>query len=771
LPGSSSMAFLGDIKFQTIFIFGFLIVVLYAKDKFNMPTYDREAMGPFASLPPQSLTIDTRFRRGRTIYLLLMLCLYTAICLVGPITFGDPNISAALGQAAAAAGQFGTQIQLGPAFPVKDPNIWPVVAAAFLVGTGAASDSSLLGRIELFIRRYAHKTAYIPSVVSDLAYSLRTLNLSQWFIENQYVSKRELQDREKALIRLMGADVVAALKASPEEGELPAWGRANVLFYTLDQIFNRSQSSASARLESLTEMSENREIFERLKSDREALDGHFRPHGEQADSSNNAFGQVQRFSRDVSLMIAVLLTRAARNAPYLENQLNLLGFEGVDLRDRSDHFVFTSLVNLGVAATAVAALVLSALLWLYLVQGYEPVPWKVYSYEVLSLIVIQLILYVGTFRVVDYLRDKYLEEFEWHEDLSGYVILLLTCTPTATLICFILITLIFSIIGVTLWFGVLGLIYQFVFQFCLSGLATAFAVYHFRQAARTPRWRSSLLYSMFTVSAGLHAVLMAGLTAAMTMLSAVSTSEAVPQRTFDTVFSLFQTSFANLGNAESIRPIAEKFSQVGNLVKGENPNFTVLKTEVAGLCTLLNSFSNTELKPPTNLFQPGTCTPSKVAADLNNPLEQALVSLAFSIQSFYETLRPFEPKLRHWLFPSLVGFVMALGFGIGLRHARIWWLYNEADQEGGHVHKLELEVKQVYGEEVDFDKFLISPIRSLNFVTPIEAVRYEDYRIKLFSKVRRKQLDIEPFRAHRPGDRAADVTTGPTDSTAPALAG
>ena len=35
-------------KFLSVFLFGALIIILYAKDKFNQPTYDRTAMGPFS---------------------------------------------------------------------------------------------------------------------------------------------------------------------------------------------------------------------------------------------------------------------------------------------------------------------------------------------------------------------------------------------------------------------------------------------------------------------------------------------------------------------------------------------------------------------------------------------------------------------------------------------------------------------------------------------------------------------------------------------------
>jgi len=150
-----------DPKFLSTYIFGLIIIVMYAKDKFNMPTYDRAAMGPFAQLPPQSLTMDKRYRQGRTSYIFMLLCLYTVVCIVGPSI--SPDLFNLFKQA-------GPQMQLGP--QIGQPGsaeLWPVAAATFLISTGASSDSSILGKIEFYVRQYAHKSAYIPRTVRDLA--------------------------------------------------------------------------------------------------------------------------------------------------------------------------------------------------------------------------------------------------------------------------------------------------------------------------------------------------------------------------------------------------------------------------------------------------------------------------------------------------------------------------------------------------------------------------------------------------------------------------
>ena len=71
------------------YFLGLLIIILYAKDKFNTPTYDKELMGPFSQLPPQFLTIDARYRQGVRTYIFLLLALYTALCIIGPYTFSQ----------------------------------------------------------------------------------------------------------------------------------------------------------------------------------------------------------------------------------------------------------------------------------------------------------------------------------------------------------------------------------------------------------------------------------------------------------------------------------------------------------------------------------------------------------------------------------------------------------------------------------------------------------------------------------------------------------
>jgi hypothetical protein len=121
--------------------------------------------------------------------------------------------------------------------------------------------------------------------------------------------------------------------------------------------------------------------------------------------------------------------------------------------------------------------------------------------------------------------------------------------------------------------------------------------------------------------------------------------------------------------------------------------------------------------------------------------------LAGSLGALYRSLRTADPgeslKANYlaWGYPAIVTFLLAYAFGVGCRYARARWLYNEADREDGQGQKLKEQIRKIYGDSVDTDKCLIFPIASLGNLTPLEAIRYEDYRVRLFAKIQRRQID------------------------------
>lgn len=490
-------------KFVVNYLLGALILVLYAKDKFNTPTYDPEAMGPFAHLAPQFLTLDSRYRSGRFLYVALMLALYSAICIVGPTAFNIDAITAA-----------GNPSQYG--LSSETAQVWPVAAAAFLVATGAASDNSVLGRIELFIRQYSHKTAYIPSAVSDLAFGLRNLKIVEWLnpqtsapagAEGTRLTEIP-QERRRELGALIGEPLLKTAETLPhEEGDLATWIRANILFATLARISTGRTAGPSVRLDSIASLKANLEIYESLKKVQKELHDAISPENPKALEEKSS--EVRRFSKDVSLSISVLVSQAARNTADLTAQLEQLGLVGLTLRDRSDHFAYTLIAPVYL----LAASFLCAALWLSYSLRF-PVPSKEIAQGVVT-VVSGCLAYIVLFRVLDYVRDTALERFDWREHLSAYV--------RATLVVGIISSVISAVLLVFLLYGTglleeaistpLSLASAVIFQFLVAIVGAGFGMLYMRTAGRTPprqfRW-TDLFFYKWALPHGIAAALLVG---------------------------------------------------------------------------------------------------------------------------------------------------------------------------------------------------------------------------------------------------------------------
>jgi hypothetical protein len=512
---SSIMSFVGgDPQFLTNYLFGLLTIVLYAKDKFNTPTYDKEAMGPFSQLPPQLLTIDARYRQGMRIYIFLLLALYTALCIIGPSTFNQQNI------------------QLG--FAADTSQIWPVASATFLISTGAAKDSSILGRIEHFIRQYAQRTAYIPSVVSNLAYSIRNVETIPWLKENKDKLKQDEFDSRKAkLAALIGQKFVTKINQNPrQQGHLAAWARANIVFYCAQQMFRGVLPSE--RLSQVTDTPENIAIFERLKKEREELERRFigseeqreRKSGPGAEANlDKLLSDVQRFSKEVSLTIVVLLSQSVRTLSDLKERLEQLGFKEIELRDRSDHLVYVVMVNFSIVMGAFlsygllrfinsATTLTSAPHFLDWVESLVD-PSKTGSSNAfvtishtneLLIVGTGALIYMIVFKVIDYLREGELDLSEWRENLQGYVMVVVTASVSSAVICILLMVLLLYPLGLLpgFWTDPAGLAQQFLFQLVVAGFAAGFTVTYLRHAVKLQwhdggpkRWSRIILEGFF----------------------------------------------------------------------------------------------------------------------------------------------------------------------------------------------------------------------------------------------------------------------------------
>jgi hypothetical protein len=484
----------GDPKILVNYFLGLLIIILYAKDKFNTPTYDKEAMGPFSQLPPQLLTIDARYRQGMRIYIFLLLALYTALCIIGPSTFNQQNFP------------------LGIAADTRQ--IWPVASATFLISTGAAKDSSILGKIEHFIRQYAQKTAYIPSIVSNLAYSIRNVETVPWLKENKDKLKQDEFDSRKAkLAVLIGQKFVTKINQNPrQQGHLAAWARANVVFYCMQQMFRGVLPSE--KLSQITETPENMAIFEKLKKERDELERKFIGSEEQRErrtepggeaNLDKLLGDVQRFSKEVSLTIVVLLSQSVRTFSDLKQRLEQLGFREIELRDRSDHLVYVVMVNFSIVMGAFLSYALLRFInsATTLTSGPQVLEWleslvdpskigssnafaKISHTSELLIVGTGALIYMIVFKVIDYVREGELDLSEWREDLQGYVMVIVTASVSSAFICILLMVLLLYPVELlpNIWTDPAGLAQQFLFQLVVAGFAAGFTVTYLRHAVK-----------------------------------------------------------------------------------------------------------------------------------------------------------------------------------------------------------------------------------------------------------------------------------------------
>ncbi|MBM3530602.1 MAG: hypothetical protein FJX62_21170, partial [Alphaproteobacteria bacterium] len=476
-----------DPKFLSTYIFGLIIIVMYAKDKFNMPTYDRAAMGPFAQLPPQSLTMDKRYRQGRTSYIFMLLCLYTVVCIVGPSI--SPDLFNLFKQA-------GPQMQLGP--QIGQPGsaeLWPVAAATFLISTGASSDSSILGKIEFYVRQYAHKSAYIPRTVRDLARYMRDMDVLAWLNELQRGEDRD--DRRLRLSQYAGNAAVQELEAKKEQagGELTRWIRANALFLILQDMFDKSIDTTDGRLDELTDLPANKEILASLKG---AHDGLY----EKVVGSDKNFlpgkGEVARFAKDVSLLLAVLLSQSARNQTELDDQIRRLGIVGRQFR-QTDSSTFLTAVTVALFLGVVFASVFLFVTQIFgLLQPYfdlsgigasrdlSDLSRAVDIYPWLALMINASLSYLIAFRVLVYCRDDAMESREWVENIASRCRVILMASGVSSVLSVIAVVLFFSVIDKLSYVmpGFTALVHMLLLQFLMALLLSSFSLWYLSHAPK-----------------------------------------------------------------------------------------------------------------------------------------------------------------------------------------------------------------------------------------------------------------------------------------------
>jgi hypothetical protein len=784
------VAQLKDTRFLITYFLGFLIIVMFAKDKFNMPIFDKQTIGPFAQLPPQFLTIDSRYQFGRVVYIALLVSLYTAICIIGPTTFNF-DVGAAVTQTGIAS----------------SAQIWPVAAATFLVSTGAAKDDWLLGRIELSIRQYAHKTAYIPTAVNDLAFSLRNHRVNLWLIQNPYIDEDKFAERKAAFARLVGSETVKKFEENPgQEGEFTAWLRANILFFSLQQIFSKGPGISNPRLDNLTDQQENLDIFERLKNKQKTLVAQFsilknqEGINQEGSGLDQAHAEVQRFARETSLAIAVLLSRSAKNASELTQLLTQLGFPDVYPRNRSDHFVYNFLVNIFIFF----GVVLTCLLLVAPVVTPTLFKFVNWTNEDLArgfvIVITSFLIYVVMFRVLDYSRDKLLEMQDWQENLVSYARTVLSSSVLTSAISIVIATLFLTFFSLLSFIAgtPTDLISHIIFQTLLAALGTTFGLFYMRQAGRFPRAHLKLARNLLNGTALLHACLAAVLVGLISLFAYTQQISRQPRDAFRSatenfsaikptmikgtnshIYSFYTPADANFidnklkevdglwtGQLYGTKQMSDQQTTLGEICKRLNSKFKFKEVEVEGSDDVLELFKIPEKCLGHDVTAPSKASDSehmpksqqkadqpqtdavKLAEVTKAKLEGQFFTFVVYLSQLYQRIDALRPENRwskavyvYCIFPMIVAFILAYSFGVGCRFWRAWWLYNEVDRSDGNGQKLLEQIKKTYGDQVDFDRCLVLPIPSLGNVTALEALRYEDYRVKLFTKIQKQQID------------------------------
>lgn len=859
----------GDPDVLINYLLGLITIVLYAKDKFNTPTYDKESMGPFSHLPPQLLTIDSRYRQGLRIYILLLLALYTALCIIGPSTFQN--------------------VQLG--FAASTAQLWPVASATFLISTGAAKDSSILGRIEHFVRQYAQRSAYIPKIVSNLAYSIRNVETTPWLKENRdKLKSAEFDERKAALTALIGSTLVARINENPgQQGHLAAWARANIVFHCMQQMFRGVLPSE--KLGQIIEVQENVAVLERLKEQRKELEGRLlRAEEHRAGGTGSGaeldmdklLSDTQRFSKEVSLTIIVLLSQSVRTFSDLKGRLEQLGFRGIELRDNSDHLVYVVMVNFCILLGAFIAYAVASTPYIFdLVRSLvRSVPNTNLLNDfivtdrsgVLLTLAAGSLIYMIVFKVIDYLREEYLDVSEWQENLQGYVMVVAMASVCSAIISILLMVLVLSPIGLLqyMWEDPIGLVHQFLFQLLVAGVAAGFAVTYLCDAIKV-RWMighestdwlekkseaekrggegtkerkaeresvGEIIFQEFfrfngwaDVKKIVHGVIAALLVGALTHATIINKRNNRIEKAKSNIDTLLMSFDQNEGwlaqkvraardgaadpgfsNYVSLRwehltditcklrtmhaavnafeagkkelqldpeffkpangPASNPSRGADNVVKCPEAKKATIESQIEELtqiCENLNRMgmpqtpkggtsslgalpgpgqpqTGQRIIVPTLFLAPERCELSK--SSTSDPGEQSFRGLGSSLGELLYTLKGLDQfskdtGLAAVAFPMVSGFFIAYMFGAGCRIWRAWWLNNEAGQQ--EVQKLKEQIERIYNKPVDegrYREWLTSSLNAINGVAPLEAIRYEGSKVRLYAKIEGEQLDL-----------------------------
>lgn len=210
--------------FLTALVGGLIVLVIFARDRFNRPAYDAKAIVPFTLLPPNLLAPEFRYREGLRLYVYIIGGFYLVASLAAPLVAKIPNF--------------------GIAASGSERYLWPIVVAAALAGISALDDKSALGRIESKVRQLAQEFAFIPFELAILARRLRATALDE-----PGIAAADGTDGPRVKIateRLLAPAVLDAGQRRELFGDDDDWRRAAVVIQAIENLERDARATTDA---------------------------------------------------------------------------------------------------------------------------------------------------------------------------------------------------------------------------------------------------------------------------------------------------------------------------------------------------------------------------------------------------------------------------------------------------------------------------------------------------------------------------------------------
>ncbi len=375
-------------QFLLAALFGLVILVFLAVQRFNRPTYPTKGLGPVATLEPAQLTTADRSRLGLLVYLVLLLLLYVLLCGLGP------QVAALIG------------ITAGADMAEKTPWAWPIIAATLVVGVSVADDDNFLGRLEHVFRKRGHELALVPLGVQRLAEVLAKADVSGL--------EADPETSEEAALFLSGAEADAAAGAAPNRRrrELVKLWRHTVMLISAINAAGRSDSiAAEFRAERDAELADL-ESFRSMLAEpvQRSLAG-------REEVPQKLFDDVAQLHRRAALLLASGLLYHKRSQADHQEAIRRLGIVVPTISTRVG--VLPSIVPIYLAGLLAAAflvfiVVFRAVPLLYPAAADDDAPLRG-----VLLAASGFVIYLSVGLLTSALRDKRIERGEWAEKPLG----------------------------------------------------------------------------------------------------------------------------------------------------------------------------------------------------------------------------------------------------------------------------------------------------------------------------------------------------------------